>query len=275
MPNLSASVRCALGAHTDVVVHLYDEIDSTNAEARRHASVEAASVEAASAEIAPALYIARRQTAGRGRLGRDFYSPATGLYMTLAYTTDRPIMETVTVTTLASVAAASAIEHLTDKRPRIKWVNDLYLGGGKLAGILTEAVPLPHGIRVIVGIGINLTTAVFPDGLRAPAASLFAPDEAHRLTDDFTGTLAGEIAGRLLDAVAQPRSRETLPDGEPCLSFYRRHLLYVGERVVCTRGSESFEGTVLGVDEGYSLLLDTAEGIQTLSSGEISVRPKA
>jgi biotin-(acetyl-CoA carboxylase) ligase len=61
--------------------------------------------------------------------------------------------------------------------------------------------------------------------------------------------------------------------GEACLDFYRERLLYVGERVICTRGSEAFEGTVLGVNEAYALLVDRGGETLALSSGEISVRP--
>jgi BirA family biotin operon repressor/biotin-[acetyl-CoA-carboxylase] ligase len=196
--------------------------------------------------------------------------------MTVAYTTALPLFEAVRVTAAAAVAAASAIEALTDKRPAIKWVNDLYLNRGKLGGILTEAVTRPDGRhRMIVGLGINLTTVDFPEGLRAPAASLFSPEEASLAAGDFPERLAGEIARRLLE-LTEASAAGDFPRGmwgEACLAYYRRHLLYVGERVICSRGSEVFEGTLLGVDEAYSLLVEREGGTVTLSSGEISVRP--
>jgi BirA family biotin operon repressor/biotin-[acetyl-CoA-carboxylase] ligase len=187
--------------------------------------------------------------------------------MTVAYTTRRPLTEAVRVTAGAAVAAVSAIETLTPKRPAIKWVNDLYLNGAKVGGILTEAVTLPDGYtRMVVGLGINLTTTAFPEGLRAPASCLFPPEEAAAVTPALMGQLAGAITRRLL----------TLTEGglwEPdCLAFYRRRLLYVGETVLCTRGSEEFRGTVLGVDEDYALVVETDGEARTLSSGEISVR---
>ena len=255
----SACLQEALGEYAPALaVHLYDTIDSTNTAAKA----------AASDEKGPALYIARTQTGGRGRLGRSFHSPAdTGLYMTVAYTTDRPLTEAVRVTAGASVAAVAAIEGLTDKKPSIKWVNDLYLNHAKVGGILTEAVTLPAGgTRMVVGLGINLTTTRFPDGLRAPAASLFSLDEAPLATPEFLGTLAGEITRRLLE----------LTEGglweSACLTFYRRHLLYVGEAVRCTRGSEVFEGIVEGVDGDFALLVRVDGTVRALSSGEISVR---
>lgn len=251
-------IQSALGQYADkVIISVCDIVDSTNNLAKSRSD-----------EAAPALYVARTQTAGRGRLGRSFHSPAhTGLYMTVAYTTDEPLPEAVRVTALASVAAVSAIEELTDKRPAIKWVNDIYLDGCKIGGILTEAVTLPGGgNRMIVGLGINLTTTEFPEGLRAPASCLFSPFEAHIATPAFADRLAGEITRRILEAV------DGITSSAVCLQAYREHLSYVGKTVLCTRGSESFEGVILGVDDGYSLLISVGGQTVTLSSGEISIR---
>ncbi len=275
------ALRAVLPTEEPVTVHLYDTLDSTNTEAKRRAAED---------DSTPHLYIARTQTGGRGRLGRTFHSPATGLYMTLSLPTKRSLDEAARLTAAAAVAATAAIESLTDKHPRIKWVNDLYLPlpkeqetYGKLAGILTEAVTMqtdsagPH-TRLLVGIGINLTTQDFPDDLRAPAVPLFPPHEAHLATPSFKGKLAGEIVCRLLglaENVSEHGSHVSspLPAGESCLDFYRRHLLYVGDRVLCTCGRETFEGIVRGIDEDYSLLVETDQTIVPLSSGEISVRP--
>ena len=169
-----SALNHALASHRGrVAVKIWEEIDSTNNIAKSESDADT-----------PALYIARTQTGGRGRLGRSFHSPAdTGLYMTVAYTTNRPLSEAVRVTAAAAVAAASAIEALTKITPSVKWVNDLYLHGAKVGGILTEAVTRPDGAhRMVVGLGINLTTATFPEGLRAPATSLFSPCQAEAVT---------------------------------------------------------------------------------------------
>ena len=261
------AIRQALGAYADRVrAEVYDSLDSTNTLAKSRPD-----------EDVPILIIARTQTGGRGRLGRSFHSPArTGLYMTVAYTTDRPLTEAVRITAAAAVAAVSAIEALTDKRPSVKWVNDLYLNGCKVGGILTEAVTRPDGLhRMVVGIGLNLTTTEFPAGLRAPASPLFSEEEAAALPPDFADTLAAEITRRLLE-LAEASPACPFPEGmngTACLDFYRRRLLYVGEPVVCTRGTERIEGIMTGVDRDYSLLLNVGGEVLTLSSGEISVRP--
>ena len=261
------AVRKALGSYADRVrIEIHESAESTNTLAK-----------STSEEDTPTLIIARTQTGGRGRLGRSFHSPAnTGLYMTAAYTTEKPLAEAVRVTCAAAVAAVSAIEALTGKHPAIKWVNDIYLNGGKMGGILTEAVTRPDGRhRLIVGIGLNLTTTDFPEGLRAPAASLFSREEAASLPPDLRDTLAGEITRRLLELV-EGSPACPFPDGmwgDACLDFYRSRLLYVGERVICTRGTEELEGVAVGVDGNYSLLLDQNSRTVALSSGELSLRP--
>ena len=257
----------ALGHHAGSLrCNLFDTIDSTNNVAKAHAQ-----------DDLPALYVARSQTGGRGRLGRSVQSPAdTGLYMTVAYTTDRPLTEAVRATAAASVAAVAAIEAVAEKKTSIKWVNDLYVRGGKVGGILTEAVTRADGAhRMVVGLGINLTTTEFPDGLRAPASCLFPPDKAKAVSPALIGALAGAITRRLLD-LTDPTAESGFHSGmwgRECLDYYRARLLYVGTRVVCTRGEDCFEGIVKGVDRDYALLVESEGGLLTLSSGEISLRP--
>ncbi|MBR6782348.1 MAG: biotin--[Clostridia bacterium] len=262
-----SALRNALGRYGDrVSVAVWDEIDSTNNAAKSEADRDT-----------PSLYVARAQTEGRGRLGRSFHSPAdTGLYMTVAYTVKSPLSEAVRVTAAAAVAACSAIETLTGISPSIKWINDLYLNGAKVGGILTEAVTRPDGThRMVVGLGINLTTSSFPEGLRAPATSLFSPHNAHTVTPVLMGSLVGEITRRLLD-MTRPEGGGDFPAGmwgDACLGDYRRRLLYVDSRVICAQGDLCFEGTLLGVNNDFSLLVETQSETVTLFSGEISVRP--
>lgn len=266
-------------ARPDVAVRVFDELASTNDYEKACALEEAD----ARAGLAPTLCLARTQTGGRGRMGRSFHSPAdSGLYMTVAYTTGEPLCDAVRITAGAAVATASAIHALTGKQPLVKWVNDLYLDGGKLCGILTEAVTLPptaEGLsrtRMLVGIGVNLTTRAFPPDLRAPAASLFTPAEeaAAGGLPLPSGTLAGEITRRLLSLVdkTSPDFPDGL-DGDACLAYYRTHALLTGRHVTCTRGDEQFFAVAEDVDDAYRLILRMEDGSpRLLDSGEASVR---
>ena len=144
-----------------------DSIDSTNNEAKRMT---------ANGFRRDALIVANEQTKGRGRLGRDFYSPKnTGVYMTFLFSTNIKLSSAVSVTTATAVAVVRAIESLTKAKPMIKWVNDVYIGDKKACGILTEAVTdFETGSvqSIIIGIGINISTEEFPEELGGVATSL-------------------------------------------------------------------------------------------------------
>ena len=109
---------CALGAQFEgVSVHVFDEIDSTNTEAKRMTL---------DGFCGDALLVAHSQTAGRGRMGRSFYSPAqTGAYFSILHTLQAPLCDAVAITSAASVAVMRAIKALTGVQTQIKWVNDL------------------------------------------------------------------------------------------------------------------------------------------------------
>jgi BirA family biotin operon repressor/biotin-[acetyl-CoA-carboxylase] ligase len=162
------------------------------------------------------------------------------------------------------VAVVRAVEALTPKRPAVKWVNDLYLDGAKLAGILAEGILPPDGPpRIAVGVGINLTTRAFPEGLRAPATSLAAEGEP---APDINA-LAARIAEELLDAA----------EGNPCapdrLADYRRRCYLTGKAVVCTRGDTRLEGVAEGIGDDYALLIRTPTGeLIRVTEGEATVR---
>ena len=145
MDRVEAAVREGLGTEWQGVdVRVFREVDSTNLRLKEAARAGMAS--------APCLLIADSQTAGRGRLGRTFVSPpGAGLYMSLLCA---PPAGTGSggVTILAAVAVCRAIEELTGLSPKIKWVNDLFLGGKKVCGILAEGLEA----GVILGIGVNL-----------------------------------------------------------------------------------------------------------------------
>ena len=116
----------------DCRVEYYKTLDSTNNVAKRII---------AEGEDDVLLVVGEEQTAGRGRQGKSFYSPGgTGIYMSLVVHPMIELQNAVTATTAAAVAVCRAIESLTDKKPMIKWVNDVYLNGKKICGILTEAV---------------------------------------------------------------------------------------------------------------------------------------
>lgn len=143
-------------------IEAYDELDSTNAEARRRAEA---------GEAGPVWITALRQTAGRGRRGRAWDTATGNLAATLLFVTDKPPAEAAQVSFIAALAAADLAEAcLGPGVGRLKWPNDLLIHGRKACGILVESGARPdRSLWLAVGIGINLAHA--PQDVERPAAA--------------------------------------------------------------------------------------------------------
>ena len=248
-----------------------DTVDSTNTCAKRLAL--------AGAEDGT-LVVANHQTAGRGRRGRAFYSPAdTGLYMTLILRPPEEIGRFQLVTVAAAVAVCLTLEELASLRPRIKWVNDILIGPGgaerKVCGILAEAVGgAESGVEsVVVGIGLNVTTRGFCPGLEGVAGSIF-PDGAGEAGLPRRDQLAAGIAERLMDLGGRPGDPEVI-------AAYRQRSMLLGRDITyAVTGApegETRRGRALDIDERGSLVIrDEAGEVIALRSGEVfQVRPAA
>ena len=235
----------------DCRVEYYKTLDSTNNVAKRII---------AEGEDDVLLVVGEEQTAGRGRQGKSFYSPhGTGIYMSLVVHPMIELQNAVTATTAAAVAVCRAIESLTDKKPMIKWVNDVYLDGKKICGILTEAVTdfeTQTVSSVIIGIGINLTTKDFPCDVQ----------NASCLNADVK-------RAELICAVANELNRIVCSGYGEFMEYYRSHSLVVGEDIVFIKGGVSTPARAVGIDDFGGLEVELADGTRdTLRSGEITVR---
>ncbi len=229
----------------------YDSVDSTNHQAKLAAEQGC---------FGPAIFAANSQTAGRGRLGRSFYSPEnTGIYFSFLFSSAAPLAQLTAVTPAAAVATSIAIEKNTGRSPGIKWVNDLFLNGKKICGILTEAVTSEERkVRVIVGIGINLYTADFPEEIRESAGAIGQAVDRN--------ALIAEIVNRLYDFFLRPENRAFMKE-------YTARSIVIGKSVQLLRGEEVIKGVVLGFDADGGLLLDTGDASPRLfTGGEISLR---
>lgn len=236
---------------SDIDVLYYPTIDSTNNECKRLL---------ANSKEGVFLVAADEQTAGRGRQGKSFYSPAlTGVYFSIVIKPKTSLQNAVTATTAAAVAVCRAIEALTELKPKIKWVNDVYLNGRKICGILTEAITnFEEGTveSVIIGIGINISTLEFPDDVEN-AGCLGAKISRSALIAEITNELL-KIAGG---------------DYKSFIDYYRSRSFVIGERIKFIQSSKVTEATAIAIDEtgGLEVLLDNGEKT-VLRSGEISIR---
>ena len=207
-----------------------------------------------------ALITARAQSAGRGRMGRSFYSPeGTGAYFSILYTPHRPLTDAVRITSAAAVATMRAIRNLTGKQTGIKWVNDLYFHDKKVCGILAESVVQAGRIQIVVGIGINLCTEDFPSEIASVAGSL----GASALTPE---RLIAEVVRELYPYLFDAENRSWLED-------YRRHSIVLGRPIYWLRDGARYDGVALEIDDAGALIARRDDGEQEiLSTGEITVR---
>ena len=238
----------------EIPLHYYHETDSTNKRCIALALEDAAHGTCA---------VADKQTAGRGRLGRSFYSPSsTGIYLSLVLHPAFDISKAVLITVAASVAVARAIEKVCKVTPEIKWVNDIYIDGKKVCGILTEAVTdFESGqIKAVVpGIGINCSTTEFPEEIRDVAGCI--PGSFSR------NELAAAVIDELLDIADNIEEREFI-------EYYRSHSLIIGKDInILKAGKEPVPAHAEGIDENGGLIVSYADGSgETITTGEVSIR---
>ena len=235
-------------------VQVFDTIDSTNRYAKW-------------LESERAVVIALAQSQGRGRLGRPFYSPRGGLYLSLKLPLSFAVSEATLLTSMASVAVHRALVEAAGVVCAIKWVNDLYYREKKVCGILTEGVVgMESGqlSSVVVGIGINLFTP-FDGALKASAISLYESEDEAALSLDAT-----QLVIRIVEHLSALIER--LPD-RSYLSYYRSHSLLDGRSVVVHQGGGQFVARVVAVDDDARLVVEDGEGvIHALGSGEVTIR---
>ncbi len=214
-----------------------------------------------------AVAVAGHQTAGRGRVGRSFFSPeSTGIYLSILLKRAFPPEDQGRLTTAAAVAACRAIERCTPVQPRIKWVNDVYVSGKKVCGILTEgSVCSETGISrwAVTGIGFNVyePEGGFPQDLQSVAGSI-APERKEGLRV----RLAAEFLKEFHTASADLYRRELYTE-------YRKHCLILGKPIFVLRGEERIPALALDLNEDFSLRVRYEDGTESaLSAGEVSVR---
>ncbi len=228
-------------AGLDITVLYKETTGSTNEDAAAYVRAQGRSV----------LVIADEQVRGRGRRGRDFFSPrGSGLYLSLGLCDGIKLMQTAKVTAVAAVAVAEAIDNAVfngAEHSLIKWVNDIYTDAGKVCGILSEAfmdMEDDGGGYIVVGIGINMFTprVHIPDDIKGKAAWLMDPD------DEMDTTSIREAI--ILDIIRNFFKYMAAPDMS--LEIYRKRSMLTGSKVKVNsfrQDEEQRMATVLGIDD--------------------------
>lgn len=233
-----------------VCIELAAQIDSTNAELMRRARAGG---------MAPTLLVAERQSAGRGRMGRPWQGGAPGA--ALAFSLALPL--TPRDWSGLSLAVGLALAEALHSDIRLKWPNDLWWQGRKLAGILIETAgaALPQASRVVViGVGLNIEPpaddgfSTPPAGLRELLPTIDAPAALLRMAAPLTrAVLAFELHGFA-----------------PLAERFNARDALAGRAV---RLSDGLAGTARGVAADGALRVQTVDGLRLVNSSEVSVRP--
>jgi BirA family biotin operon repressor/biotin-[acetyl-CoA-carboxylase] ligase len=212
--------------------------------------------------------IAERQTAGKGRYGRTFYSPQRGgIYMSVVFRPPWPMEETSYLTVMTAGAVCRAIRKTYCPTVEIKWVNDLYIDCKKLGGILTEAefqVESAHVEYAVVGIGINVFNKKFPDEIADIVTNLCE----HTSETIFVNLLIAEVMNELENAYLNEKK-------ESVMDAYREASLILGKQIIFNdKGAENF-GVAESIDEDGALIVKDENGRDLqLHAGEVKIRIK-
>ena len=215
------------------------------------------------------VIIAEEQTAGRGRTGKQFYSPkGTGIYISILLRPDIPAEESLFLTTSAAVATARAIEDVSDKRALIKWVNDIYLEDKKTCGILTEGafnVETGKLDYAIVGIGINvcIPDGGFPDNIKDIATAIF-----DKQTDSINkrSILIANLLDYFMEYYKDFKSKSYVKE-------YIERSMIIGKTITVIEGSKTSVAKAIDIDKNCRLKVQFEDGTtKWLSSGEVSTK---
>lgn len=210
----------------------------------------------------PLLIVADSQSGGRGRQGKSFASPPGGLYMTLALPSGLEISKIVSVTSAASVIVCRSIEKLCSADCGIKWVNDIFISGKKLCGILVESINDYTNMKsnsVIIGIGINLTS--HPHSV--PSTSLF--EEGFSLSPEI---LCHSITKELISYANKGFSFDEFFDE------YKKRSVVLGREISYIKNGVCTDAVAESIDKQGGLIVRSGEKTETLSSGEITLKIK-
>ena len=252
-----ADLSLAAGAASPTPVLILDEIDSTNAEARRRAEA---------GERGPLWLLARRQTAGRGRRGRAWDGGTGNLTATLLLTLDRSPLEAAQLAFVAAVAAGQAIAaYVPPGRVGLKWPNDVLIDGKKVCGMLIETGAAPvGGLWAAIGIGINL--ADHPSQVERPATSV-AKNMPHGMIHPPTPDAA---LARLAEAMDRALALWLTQGFGPIRSAWTARAAGLGGPCTARLERETMQGIAEGLDADGALLLRLPDGqCRRITAGDV------
>lgn len=251
-------------------IKCFNQLDSTSTYAKKLLTGPTNS-----ANLHKTVIIAESQTAGRGRLGRSFYSSAKkGLYLSVIYVPEKQITDPAKITAIAAVAACRVIKKVYKVNPKIKWINDLYLNQKKFVGILTEGVMnFETGTidAAVIGIGVNIKQSYsdVPKELENKFGCIQEASESREKVNNISRNFfAAELIHELFDIFDE--------DTNALMAEYKKESFLIGTKItvhpVIGEDISAYEAEVLDIDEDAGLVVKLSDGTtKILRSGEVSL----
>jgi BirA family transcriptional regulator, biotin operon repressor / biotin---[acetyl-CoA-carboxylase] ligase len=240
-------------------IHYFDEIGST-----QRVAAELAGEGAAQGTVV----IAERQSAGRGRMGRSWHSPAgVNLYMTIILRPSMPLGQVPRLSLVAGVAAAEALETVAPRKVALKWPNDVWLDGRKACGIIAEAVTdAAQGLTCVllgIGLNVNLALADVPPDLRDKATSVRIATGRPCDRIELASALFNRLHSRYMEIEAAGFAAVR--------PVWERYSALTGRRVTVVDDGARTAGVVRGIDDDGALILETGTGAMRILTGDVSI----
>lgn len=227
-------------------IHYFEKLDSTNSKAKELAIKGA---------VEGTCIIASSQHDGKGRYGRTWSSPKSGIWLSVILSPDIEPERAPLLTILAGIAVARTIRELCDLEATIKWPNDVLIDQKKVCGILTEAICIGDEVRhMILGIGINANFDIseLPEDVQNSATTL-KNELGHVVSnDEFISNLLQNL-DKCYKKLKQRKFRELLEE-------WRRLSTTLGREVKIRDGEEEIQGLALEIDEFGALIVRDRNG---------------
>ena len=215
------------------------------------------------------VFVAEEQTAGRGRGGHQWASaPSAGIYCSVVLRPQLPPSEALILSLAAGLAVHAAVQQVDSRvSPDLKWPNDLLIAGKKFCGILTEMNAEATRVRyIVVGIGINVNQAKFPDELQNVATSLRLQTGSEWSRVELCAALLKSLDREYRNLLTEPGAHESI-----LKRFQQRSSSVRGREVIVEEGN-GLEGITEGLDGRGFLQVRTAKGLQTVLSATVRLK---
>ena len=256
MLSLEKINSCLCDKLKEIDINIFDEVTSTNALLKEQGRNKSEWC----------TFVASSQTGGKGRLGRSFYSPeSSGVYFSILLKPGLEVEKAILITTAAAVAVTNALGILGCENSQIKWVNDIFVNGKKVCGILTESVINPETKSLdfaVLGVGINLVkTEEFPDDIKDIAGAVFN-EEKPFIKEKFVAEFLNEFYKIYVNLAYADFMKE-----------YKDKCFCLGREISVISGDTVRRGTAISVDKNARLLVKFSDNHEEfISSGEISIK---